>query len=95
MVCDDDKVGFEDKSILDKNHYQPDSKSAHKTGFYSCKNGFPRTIYWIWREKNGRRHLGLPNSVQLLAHTIRSDIHSRLFAMCHDNDGDGAEATYC
>lgn len=45
------------------------------------KMAFQASIYWIWREKNGRRHLHSPNSVMYIARTVRRQMQKWLKAL--------------
>lgn len=42
------------------------------------KMAFQASIYWIWRARNGRRHLHSPNSAMYICRTVRRQMQYRL-----------------
>ncbi|KAL0743130.1 hypothetical protein Bca4012_084643 [Brassica carinata] len=53
---------------------------------------FQASIYWIWRERNGRRHLHPPNSTAYIARTVHRELQNQLRALHQGNtDGDDIE----
>ena len=56
-----------------------------------AKLAFQAAVYWIWRERNGRRHQRPPNSIQCMTHTIRVEIHNRLLALRRNSNDDEGE----
>lgn len=56
------------------------------------KMDFQASINWIWRERNGRRHLHPPNSLVYIARTFHREIKNRLQTLHQGNtDGDDIE----
>lgn len=53
------------------------------------KMAFQATIYWIWRERNGRRHLQAPNSTLYIARTVHREMQNRLLALQQGNTVQG------
>uniref|UniRef100_A0A0D3DKZ6 Reverse transcriptase zinc-binding domain-containing protein n=1 Tax=Brassica oleracea var. oleracea TaxID=109376 RepID=A0A0D3DKZ6_BRAOL len=56
-----------------------------------AKLAFQAAVYWIWRERNGRRHQRPPNSIQSMTHTIRVEIHNCLLALRRNSNDDEGE----
>ncbi|CAN6908598.1 unnamed protein product, partial [Brassica oleracea] len=42
---------------------------------------FQGSIYWCWRERNGRRHLHPPHSALYIARTVHREMQNRLVAL--------------
>ncbi|KAF8113491.1 hypothetical protein N665_0049s0007 [Sinapis alba] len=53
------------------------------------KMDFHASIYWIWRERNGRRHLQPPNPALYIARTVHREMQNRLQALQLGNVEDG------
>ena len=53
------------------------------------KMAFQASIYWSWRERNGRRHLHPPHTAMYIARTVHREMQNRLIALQVGN-GDGA-----
>lgn len=53
----------------------------NKLDFQLVKMAFQASIYWIWRERNGRRHHHSPNSTVYIARTIHREMQNRLLAL--------------
>ena len=48
------------------------------------------SIYWIWHERNGRRHHNPPNSALYIARTVHREMQNRLWALQLGNTEDAA-----
>lgn len=52
------------------------------------KMTFQASIYWTWRERNGRRYLNPPHSAVYIARSVYREMQNRLIAL-HHGKGDG------
>ncbi|CAN7022171.1 unnamed protein product [Brassica rapa subsp. trilocularis] len=49
---------------------------------------FQASIYWSWRERNGRRYLHPPHSAMYIVRTVHREMQNRLIAL-QVGSGDG------
>ncbi|VVB11512.1 unnamed protein product [Arabis nemorensis] len=57
-----------------------------------ARMAFQTTIYWIWRERNGRSHQNPTNTASSIARTIHKAIHDRLLSLSHGSRAGDNEA---